>query len=175
VAGAIWARIVSVVTTPAPGWTDALPCPECTLGMCGNSSHDPEAPVIRAIRTLLAAALLLPVAGTMAAQTRTSSPSPTLPSDTLQANYAPPSMPGPMPELAPSLPSDTLEVTGDSVPVAGPGADSLQSDSMQDDLLNPAAPMTPGDSVALRELRSWIKLHPTPLGPPPVRAVLVRA
>jgi hypothetical protein len=37
--------------------------------------------------------------------------SPTLPSDTLQANYAPRSAPGPMPELAPSLPSDTLKAT----------------------------------------------------------------
>ena len=39
------------------------------------------------------------------------SPSPTLPSDTLQANFAPRSAAGPMPELAPTLPSDTLEAT----------------------------------------------------------------
>jgi hypothetical protein len=35
--------------------------------------------------------------------------SPTLPSDTLEANFAPRSEPGPVPELAPSLPSDTLD------------------------------------------------------------------
>jgi hypothetical protein len=38
------------------------------------------------------------------------SPSPTLPSDTLQANFAPRSTVGPMPELAPTLPSDTLKL-----------------------------------------------------------------
>lgn len=36
--------------------------------------------------------------------------SPTLPSDTLEANFAPRSSPGPMPELAPTLPSDTLKL-----------------------------------------------------------------
>jgi hypothetical protein len=38
------------------------------------------------------------------------SPSPTLPSDTLEANFAPRSAPGPVPELAPSLPTDTLDI-----------------------------------------------------------------
>jgi len=54
-------------------------------------------------RVLVVVALALPAAA--AAQ----SPSPTLPSDTLEANFAPRSAPGPTPELAPSLPSDTLE------------------------------------------------------------------
>jgi len=35
---------------------------------------------------------------------------PTLPSDTLQAHFAPPTAPGPNPGLAPTLPSDTLDV-----------------------------------------------------------------
>ena len=133
--------------------------------------------MIRAIRTVLAAALLLPAAGTLAAQATTSSPSPTLPSDTLQANYAPrSSAPGPMPELAPSLPSDTLEATNpvDSLSTDLPGADSLQSDSLRYDPFDQAAPETPGDSAALRDLRSWIKLHPGPAAPPPVRAVLIQ-
>lgn len=131
--------------------------------------------MIRAIRTLLAAVVLLPAAETLAAQATAASPSPTLPSDTLQANYAPRSAPGPMPELAPSLPSDTLEITQpmDSFPNA-PGADSLQSDSLQYDPFDRAAPETPGDSAALRDLRSWIRLHPGPVGPPPARAVLVQ-
>jgi len=133
--------------------------------------------VIRAIRTFLAAALLLPAAGTLAAQATTISPSPTLPSDTLQANYAPrSSAPGPMPELAPSLPSDTLEAAQpvDSFPTDLPGAGSLRSDSLQDDPFDQAAPETPGDSAALRDLRSWIRLHPGPAAPPPVRAVLIQ-
>ena len=63
------------------------------------------------IRIPLLAALLLGAAGTVAAQSTTLSPSPTLPSDTLEANFAPRSSAGPMPELAPTLPSDTLEAT----------------------------------------------------------------
>ncbi len=35
---------------------------------------------------------------------------PTLPSDTLEANYGPPSEIAPNPELAPSLPSDTMPI-----------------------------------------------------------------
>ena len=53
---------------------------------------------------ILALALVLPAS--VAAQ----SASPTLPSDTLEANFAPRSEPGPVPELAPTLPSDTLDV-----------------------------------------------------------------
>jgi hypothetical protein len=48
--------------------------------------------------------LLAAAAGTAEAQ------APTLPSDTLKANFAPPSRPGPSPNLAPTLPSDTLDV-----------------------------------------------------------------
>ena len=54
-------------------------------------------------RLIVFAALVAPA--TAAAQ----SASPTLPSDTLEANFAPKSAPGPAPELAPSLPSDTLD------------------------------------------------------------------
>jgi hypothetical protein len=39
-----------------------------------------------------------------------SAQAPTLPSDTLEANYAPPSTIAPSPELAPSLPSDTIRI-----------------------------------------------------------------
>jgi hypothetical protein len=118
--------------------------------------------VLRAIPLLLAA-LLLP--GALTAQA--TSLSPTLPSDTLQANYAPRSAPGPTPELAPTLPSDTLDATSpvDSFPT-GPFDDRGGEDAL---------PMTPGDSSALRDLRSWIQTHPGLTSPPPVRAVLVRA
>ena len=59
-------------------------------------------------------ALLAAVAGTAGAQ------APTLPSDTLTANFAPPSRPGPHPSLAPTLPSDTLDLT--PVPTQPDGA-----------------------------------------------------
>jgi hypothetical protein len=118
--------------------------------------------VLRAIPLLLAA-LLLP--GALIAQG--TSLSPTLPSDTLEANYAPRSAPGPTPELAPTLPSDTLDATSpvDSFPT-GPFDDRGEDDTL---------PMTPSDSAALRDLRSWIQTHPGLTSPPPVRAVLVRA
>jgi hypothetical protein len=118
--------------------------------------------------TLLLAALVLP--GALAAQT-TRSLSPTLPSDTLEANYAPRSAPGPTPELAPTLPSDTLDATApvDSFPT---DPFDLQDD---DDDATDTLPMTPGDSAALREIRSWIQSHPGLTSPPPVRAVLFRA
>jgi hypothetical protein len=121
--------------------------------------------VLRTIPMLLSA-LLLSGAETLAAQAGTTlPPSPTLPSDTLEANYAPRSAPGPMPELAPALPSDTLEAAEpvDSVPTATDSSDDEQ-----------APPQTPGDSAALRDLRSWIQRHPGLISPPPVRAVLVR-
>ena len=38
----------------------------------------------------------------------------------------------------------------------------------------PDAPVTPGDSAALRDLRSWMERHPGLIAPPPVRAILVR-
>jgi hypothetical protein len=111
-------------------------------------------------------------------------PAPTLPSDTLEANYAPRSEPGPMPELAPTLPSDTLDATApvDSFPTdpfdgAAPD-DSVPGDSAQGDATpGEASPATPDDSAALRDLRSWIQLHPgveLPVPQPPPRAVLAR-
>jgi len=127
---------------------------------------------------MLLVALFVPAASTLA-QTGASSPSPTLPSDTLEANYAPRSAAGPMPELAPSLPSDTLDATQ---PV-----DSFPTDPFVDEHLVPqdgdstdgtpdeSAPQARGDSAALQDLRSWIKRHPNLISPPPVRAVLVRA
>jgi hypothetical protein len=110
------------------------------------------------LRTALVPILLLAATGTLAAQT---SLTPTLPSDTLEANYAPKGAPGPMPESAPSLPSDTLEATQpvDSFPDEPPLLD---------------VPDSASDSAAARELRSWIQRHPVPVDPPPVRAVLVR-
>lgn len=128
-----------------------------------------------ALRSFLIPALLAATAGTIAAQTTALSPSPTLPSDTLEANYAPPSAPGPMPELAPSLPSDTLEATqpADSFPADSVnGASSSQAEP--DDLFPDAAPMTAGDSAALRELKAWIRHHPQMTVPPPERAVLAK-
>ncbi len=62
-----------------------------------------------AARLLLLSASLLVTPALLSAQA--SSSSPTLPSDTLQANYAPRSATGPTPELSPTLPSDTLEAT----------------------------------------------------------------
>lgn len=65
-------------------------------------------PVTRAVTlaaVLLAGAPLLGLHGTTAfAQ------APTLPSDTLEANYGPPSTIAPNPEMAPSLPSDTMPI-----------------------------------------------------------------
>ena len=117
--------------------------------------------MLRAIPLLLAA-LLLP--GALTAQA--TSLSPTLPSDTLEANYAPRALPAPTPELAPTLPSDTLDATS---PV-----DSFPAGSLDDRDDGDSLPMTPGDSAALRDLRGWIESHPNLISPPPVRAVLVR-
>jgi len=60
-------------------------------------------------RLLLLSTSLLVLPALLSAQA--SSPSPTLPSDTLEANFAPRSASGPTPELAPTLPSDTLKAT----------------------------------------------------------------
>jgi hypothetical protein len=128
------------------------------------------------IRIPLLAALLLGAAGTLAAQSTTLSPSPTLPSDTLQANFAPRSAPGPMPELAPTLPSDTLEATQpvDSFPTH-PFSDDTTSDGADSQgQYQPDASQARGDSAALQDLRSWIERHPGLISPPPVRAMLVR-
>ena len=129
----------------------------------------------RALSPFLVTALLAVTAGTLAAQTTALSPSPTLPSDTLQANYAPRSAAGPSPELAPTLPSDTLEASqpADSFPADSIGGDS-SSKADPDDIFPDAAPVTPGDSAALRELKAWIEHHPDMIAPPPARAVLVK-
>jgi hypothetical protein len=132
--------------------------------------------VSRALRISIVFALLAAAAHTLSAQTRVLSPSPTLPSDTLEANYGPPSAAGPMPEVAPSLPSDTLPATepADSFPTDSLGSGSSSSTAPADDLFPDASPSTPGDSAALRELKSWIQRHPGLTAPPPIRAVLVR-
>jgi hypothetical protein len=62
-----------------------------------------------AARLLLLSASLVLTPALLSAQA--SSPSPTLPSDTLEANFAPRSAAGPTPELSPTLPSDTLKAT----------------------------------------------------------------
>ena len=128
------------------------------------------------IRIPLLAALLLGAAGTLAAQSTRLSPSPTLPSDTLEANYGPRSAAGPMPELAPTLPSDTLQATQpvDSFPTNPFQVDSLSADG---DSVPPAdlgAPRSAADSAALRDLQIWMDHHPDLLAPPPLRAVLAR-
>ncbi len=133
---------------------------------------------------VLVAVFLLAGTRMASAQDSVLSPSPTLPSDTLEANYAPRSEPGPMPELAPTLPSDTLDATApvDSFPTdpfdgAAPD-DPVPGDSAQGDATpGEASPATPDDSAALRDLRSWIQLHPgveLPVPQPPPRAVLAR-
>jgi hypothetical protein len=62
-----------------------------------------------AARLLLVSAALFVTPALLSAQA--SSSSPTLPSDTLQANFAPRSATAPTPELSPTLPSDTLKAT----------------------------------------------------------------
>lgn len=118
----------------------------------------------RKLSLFLAAGLLLFGARGLAAQQAGLSPSPTLPSDTLRANFAPRDRAGPTPGLAPTLPSDTLAATApvDSFP-SGPWAPDSE-----------ALPMSPGDSAALHELRSWIEHHPDFDAPPPARAVLAK-
>lgn len=116
----------------------------------------------RVVPSLLA--VLLGLGAHAAAAQSGVSLSPTLPSDTLEANYGPRSAPGPTPELAPSLPSDTLEATE---PV-----DSFPTEPFEGD---ESLPRTPADSSALRELRSWMNRAPGMMRPPPpVRAVLSR-
>ena len=131
----------------------------------------------RVLRISIVFALLAAAAQALAAQTIALSPSPTLPSDTLEANYGPRrAPPGPMPELAPSLPSDTLEATqpADSFP-ADPWTATPHQPGRPRRLFPDAAPDDPGDSAALRELKTWIRSHPDLTAPPPARAVLVRA
>jgi len=132
--------------------------------------------VLPHIRIPLLAALLLGAAGTLAAQSTTLSPSPTLPSDTLEANFAPRSAAGPMPELAPTLPSDTLEATQpvDSFPTEPFLEDTTSDGADSEGDYQPDTSRTRGDSAALQDLKSWIERHPGLMSPPPVRAVLVR-
>jgi hypothetical protein len=132
--------------------------------------------VLPHIRIPLLAALLLGAAGTLAAQSTTLSPSPTLPSDTLEANFAPRSSAGPMPELAPTLPSDTLEATEpvDSFPTEPFLEDTTSDGADSQGQGQPDTSPTRGDSAALQELKTWIERHPGLMAPPPVRAVLVR-
>jgi hypothetical protein len=118
--------------------------------------------MLSAIRAPVFAALLMAGPPALAAQAVSTVPSPTLPSDTLEANYAPRSAVGPTPERAPTLPGDTLDATQ---PV----------DSFPTDPCDRATPEAPGDSAALRETRDWIRRHPGLMAPPPVRALLVRA
>lgn len=128
------------------------------------------------IRIPLLAALLLGAAGTLGAQSTTLSPSPTLPSDTLEANFAPRSSAGPMPDLAPTLPSDTLEATQpvDSFPTEPFLEDTTTGGADSEGQYQPDTSPTRGDSAALQELKGWIERHPGLMAPPPVRAVLVR-
>jgi len=132
--------------------------------------------VPRALHMSLVTVLLVSAAGGLAAQSNQLPPSPTYPSDTLQANYGPKSAVGPTPELAPTLPSDTLQVTQ---PQDSGRADSLSgrssSQASPDDGYPDFGPMSPADSAALRELKGWIRDHPGLSAPPPARAVLVRA
>ena len=128
------------------------------------------------IRIPLLAALLLGAAGKLAAQSRTLSPSPTLPSDTLQANFAPRSSAGPMPDLAPTLPSDTLQATEpvDSFPTEPFREDTTSGGADSEGQYQPDTSQARGDSAAFQELKGWIQRHPGLMSPPPVRAVLVR-
>lgn len=123
-----------------------------------------------ATRSALVAILLLAGPGALAAQG-----APTLPSDTLVANYGPRSSPAPTPGISPTLPSDTLPATQPvdsfSANPSDGGADVFEE--APDDSLGPA-PESPADSALMREMRSWIERHPRMGAPPPVRAVLVR-
>ena len=132
--------------------------------------------MLPSIRISLLAALLLGAAGTLAAQSTTLSPSPTLPSDTLEANFAPRSAAGPMPDLAPALPSDTLEAAQpvDSFPTEPFRPDTSSDGADSQARYQPDTSQARGDSAALQDLRSWIERHPGLISPPPVRAMLVR-
>ena len=130
--------------------------------------------MLASIRIPLLACLCLGAARTLTAQTTALSPSPTLPSDTLEANYGPRSAAGPTPDISPTLPSDTLEATQpvDSFPTEPFLDDSI---SVEDDApADQGVPQSAADSAALRDLRIWMEHHPDLMAPPPVRAVLVR-
>jgi hypothetical protein len=83
---------------------------------------------------LAAVPFLRPGFATAAAQ------APTLPSDTLEANFAPPSEMAPMPELAPSLPSDTIMIGAPLDDDYEPATDSLNPGPAPDDsIADPAS------------------------------------
>ena len=132
--------------------------------------------MLASIRTPLLACLCLAAAGTLAAQSTALSPSPTLPSDTLEANYAPRSEAGPTPEFSPTLPSDTLEATQpvDSFPTDPFLDDSMPAEDDSEPTFQPGVPQSAGDSAALQDLRTWMDHHQNLMAPPPVRAVLFR-
>jgi hypothetical protein len=114
-----------------------------------------------ALRSLLVVASLLAGVGAVQAQA-----APTLPSDTLEANYAPRSAPGPMPELAPSLPSDTLEAT----PPTNPDSEQREVPPAK----SPAPPASPDSAgAAARPSRTPWRL--LPVEPPPPRTIPARA
>jgi hypothetical protein len=131
--------------------------------------------VLSLSRIPLLAGLVLGAAGTLTAQSTSLSPSPTLPSDTLEANYGPRSEAGPMPDVSPTLPSDTLEATQpvDSFPTDPFLDDSIPAEG-NSGAFDPDVPGTAADSAALRDLRTWMEDHPGLMAPPPVRAMLVR-
>jgi hypothetical protein len=108
----------------------------------------------RALRSLLVVASL--AAGARALQAQAA---PTLPSDTLEANYAPRSASGPTPELAPSLPSDTLEAAPQSLPDSEPR------------VAPPAASPVKPDSAGSAERPSQTPWRLIPVGPPPPRTI----
>jgi hypothetical protein len=123
-----------------------------------------------AFRSVLVIVLLLPGARALVAQG-----APTLPSDTLVANYGPRSAPAPTPGISPTLPSDTLAATQpvDSFPTDPSDGAAGGIEEAPEDSLGPA-PQSPADSFAPRESPSGIERHPGVGAPPPVRAVLVR-
>ncbi|HEX3235854.1 MAG TPA: hypothetical protein VHR41_16775 [Gemmatimonadales bacterium] len=88
---------------------------------------------------------------------------PTLPSDTLQANYAPRSRSGPTPELAPTLPSDTLQATPPSAPDSAPPA-------MREETSPPATPPTPDSAhpTQVPDWAPWLLVPPEPPTPGPI-------
>jgi hypothetical protein len=101
-------------------------------------------------RSLLVILSVLAGVGALEAQA-----APTLPSDTLEANYAPRIAPGPMPQVAPSLPSDTLQAAPPSTP-------------------GDAWPASP-DSAGAAERPSRTPWRLLPLEPPPPRIIPARA
>jgi hypothetical protein len=88
---------------------------------------------------------------------------PTLPSDTLHANYAPRSRSGPTPELAPSLPSDTLQATSPSAPDSG-------SEATPEETSPSAEPRAPDSAhpTELPDWAPWLLVPPEPPAPGPI-------